>query len=496
MAAERLARAGAPVTLFEERVGWEKPCGGGLPYKALRRYPFLLEASEEHACIRDAELVATNGSSVRLRLRQPLVIYSRSVLNRLLLRRAREAGAEIVPERIQGFRREGRGWRLEGRGRNDVREDRPAIAALPPAVRKGLALPSSRLKKNNNFVCLAAESQRLSAQQAPQALLGTGVLTQSLKLSPSTRNTESPSPSCYSADYLILAAGARSQLRSLLAPPLGPRDLMLTFGYYVPAVDRLLRVQFFEGFEGYAWSFPRTDHLDLGICGKVGESDMPGLRERLHGFLKRFGYTAESRAIFSHLLPALSVESWNNLRIAGDGWAMAGDAAGLVDPITGEGIYFALRSGELLAEALLDGGPESYPERVWQDFGKRLALGARLSRYFYHEDFLGQPYATRLLEFSARSRTFQDLLQDLLDGSQSYDGLDSRLYRTLGKAFWEMAVGGMGEQLSVVRSQLSVATNRRRGAALTTDNDRGKQPPGTATAFALATDDGGRATDN
>jgi flavin-dependent dehydrogenase len=393
MAAERLARAGVRVTLFEEKGAWEKPCGGGLSYKALRRYPFLLEPSHEHVCIQDAELVAANGSAVRVRLRHPLLIYSRFVLNRLLLRRAREAGAEIVQERIRGFRREGSGWRLEIRGR------------------------------------------RSPLHAGPSGML-------------------SFSPSSLSADYLILSAGARSQLRSMLSPPFSARDFMLTFGYYAPAVDRLLRVQFFEGFEGYAWSFPRTDHLDLGICGKVGESDMAGLHERLRSFMKRFGYQAESGAVFSHLLPALTVESWNALRIGGNGWALAGDAAGLVDPVTGEGIYFAMRSGELLAEALLDGEPESYPERLWQDFGKCLGLGARLSRYLYHEDFLGKPSTTRLVEFSARSRTFQELLQDVLDGSQSYDGLGGRLYRTLGKTVWEIATSGMHEQLSVVSCQL------------------------------------------
>ncbi|HKS95575.1 MAG TPA: FAD-dependent oxidoreductase, partial [Terriglobia bacterium] len=48
MAAETLARGGVPVTVFEEKGTWEKPCGGGLPPRALARYPFLLEAVEEH----------------------------------------------------------------------------------------------------------------------------------------------------------------------------------------------------------------------------------------------------------------------------------------------------------------------------------------------------------------------------------------------------------------------------------------------------------------
>ena len=39
---------------------------------------------------------------------------------------------------------------------------------------------------------------------------------------------------------------------------------------------------------------------------------------------------------------------------------MIGDSAGLVDPITGEGLYYALRSAELCAEALLAEQPERY----------------------------------------------------------------------------------------------------------------------------------------
>ncbi len=361
---------------FRRKAGLGKaPCGGGLPYKALRRYTFLLDAAHEHRCVRDAELVAANGRSVRFRLRKPLAIYSRATLNHLLLRRAQEAGARVVQDRILSFSRAGNDWRLEGRRGN------------------------------------------------------------------------------YAADYLVLAAGARSRLRGLLAEHFEAGDFMLTFGYYAPCPDKLLRVQFFENFEGYAWAFPRPNHLSLGICGKVGESRMSELRKRLHGFMKKFGYPIEPAPVFSHLLPALCVESWNNLRLVGPGWALAGDAAGLVDPVTGEGIYFGMRSGELLAESLLEDLPDTYPERVWGDFGRKLVLGARLSRYFYREDFLGKSSTTRLVEFSACSRTFMELLQDLLEGSQSYSGLAARLHRTLAASLVEMAAGSLRSalaQLSVV----------------------------------------------
>ena len=237
MAAERLARQGARVTLLEERLGWEKPCGGGLTHKALKRYPFLLEAREHAKVVQDVEFVAASDAALRFRPRQPLAVFSRSKLNNLLLDRARAAGAEVVEDRACDFRRSLCGWELEGRS---------------------------------------------------------GV---------------------YKADYLVLAAGARTRLRALLTQPFGPRDFMLTYGYYLPGCGDLLRVQFFEQFEGYAWAFPRPDHFSVGICGKLGEDSMTGLRERLHAFMSRFGYAQSGARVFSHLLPALSPDAWSALRL-------------------------------------------------------------------------------------------------------------------------------------------------------------------------------------
>ena len=42
-AAERLARAGLKAIVFDEKLAWEKPCGGGLTYKAYHEYPFLMD---------------------------------------------------------------------------------------------------------------------------------------------------------------------------------------------------------------------------------------------------------------------------------------------------------------------------------------------------------------------------------------------------------------------------------------------------------------------
>src|SRR3989338_1744928 len=83
LAGERLARAGFSVTLFEERRGWEKPCGGGVTWKTLERYPFLLDGTLEKKLIRRAELIAPSGRRAVFDLTRPLALYSRAALNDL-----------------------------------------------------------------------------------------------------------------------------------------------------------------------------------------------------------------------------------------------------------------------------------------------------------------------------------------------------------------------------------------------------------------------------
>jgi flavin-dependent dehydrogenase len=43
MAAQRLAEAGVDTIVLDEKLAWEKPCGGGLTYKAYEKYPFLID---------------------------------------------------------------------------------------------------------------------------------------------------------------------------------------------------------------------------------------------------------------------------------------------------------------------------------------------------------------------------------------------------------------------------------------------------------------------
>jgi flavin-dependent dehydrogenase len=102
-----------------------------------------------------------------------------------------------------------------------------------------------------------------------------------------------------------------------------------------------------------------------------------------------------------------------------------GDAAALADPITGEGITYALRSAVLLAEVLrADGSPVRYPERVLADFGRGLLKAATIRDRFY-----GPGLARRMIRYSGRSPALQHVLSDLVLGEQGYVGLKRRLLR-------------------------------------------------------------------
>ena len=74
-AASALASAGRQVLLFDEKLAWEKPCGGGLTDKALARWPFLGDAAVERNLISDCELIAPSGARVRFALDKQIAIF-------------------------------------------------------------------------------------------------------------------------------------------------------------------------------------------------------------------------------------------------------------------------------------------------------------------------------------------------------------------------------------------------------------------------------------
>src|SRR5215469_7603687 len=111
-AAEQLASAGLAVQLFDEKLAWEKPCGGGLTYKAYSQYPFLIDNATPKRFVRETVLAAPRAGEVCLPLSDPVVIYSRLDLNRMLLERAERAGAQIEKTHVSEVRWQGSAWEV------------------------------------------------------------------------------------------------------------------------------------------------------------------------------------------------------------------------------------------------------------------------------------------------------------------------------------------------------------------------------------------------
>jgi len=236
------------------------------------------------------------------------------------------------------------------------------------------------------------------------------------------------------ADFCIMAAGARNPLRNL-GTELTPGDSMTALGYFVPAERDQIDIQFFAGLAGYIWIFPRCGHLSVGICGKEPAA---ALRARLDRYMEEQGISRAGATYYGHVLPSLESRAWKQNRVAGDGWMATGDAAGLVDPITGEGLYYALRSADLAAEALVAEAPDTYGELLRKDISDELEFASRLANHFFHGSFLWGSVTSRMVQFTRLSPTFRALMQDLFAGTQPYLGLRERVFGNLNRSLREI----------------------------------------------------------
>jgi flavin-dependent dehydrogenase len=242
------------------------------------------------------------------------------------------------------------------------------------------------------------------------------------------------------ADFCVVATGARNPLRDV-GTQLKPEDVMSALGYYIPGEQDRIDIQFLPHLEGYIWVFPRCEHLSVGICGK-GEP-AASLRQRLERYMASKGISWKGAKFYSHLLPSLETRSWKSNRVSGDGWMAVGDAAGLVDPITGEGLYYAIRSGDLAAKALIADTADRvlhYRKLLRHDFAADLEFGSRLAKRVFGGKFLFGSVPSRMVQFTRRSPRFSNIMQDLFSGKQPYLGLKRRLLENLNGSLYEIGM--------------------------------------------------------
>jgi geranylgeranyl reductase family protein len=110
---------------------------------------------------------------------------------------------------------------------------------------------------------------------------------------------------------------------------------------------------------GYGWVFPKGDHANLGVGGWGSEG--PRLRDHLARLAAEHGVRLDELTdVKGHRLPMRPLGA----AASAGRVLLVGDAAGLVDPLSGDGMYEAFISARLAAEAILAGSLESYAERL------------------------------------------------------------------------------------------------------------------------------------
>lgn len=189
--------------------------------------------------------------------------------------------------------------------------------------------------------------------------------------------------------FLVGADGAASIVRRAAAPKfrveLAPTRVAFP-GDAGPTPDTAI-LRFYPQIAGYLWDFPRTDHRSVGI----GVPNGTWRRLRLDGEIDGHRDSSEpcacpglSRA--GAVIGTAQLGHGDYTRIAGDDFALLGDAAGLADPLTGEGIQNAMISAGLLVEAMLDDDIRAYARRAYREFEREFEISRIVRRHVFESE--------------------------------------------------------------------------------------------------------------
>jgi flavin-dependent dehydrogenase len=168
---------------------------------------------------------------------------------------------------------------------------------------------------------------------------------------------------------------------------------------------------------GYGWLFPKRDHLSIGVLSmKIKSNNLNNI------YLKYLELLGINKIVKSErhgfVIPLIPRNSLAKERIL-----FVGDAAGFADPITGEGISFAIHSGKLAAESIIKGkfAPESvckeYNFQVSNQILPELKAGKFLASFIYGNK------KVRVWIIRLYGRKLSELITDVIMGEKKYSDL-------------------------------------------------------------------------
>ncbi len=202
----------------------------------------------------------------------------------------------------------------------------------------------------------------------------------------------------WQADLVVLATGAPgAAARMLGAERVDSEPFGLAIRTYAPSprhgdrhLEACLTLRGAEGgwVPGYGWMFPAGDGtVNIGV-GSM--STMKGFRRlNLNQLLNDYRELVAAEWELGDYLerPRAWRLPMSAVRRHGPGWAAVGDAAGLINPMNGEGIDYGLESGMLLADLFMDdpaGAPGAYDRVIGERFDGFLRTGRRFSFLIGH----------------------------------------------------------------------------------------------------------------
>ncbi len=192
---------------------------------------------------------------------------------------------------------------------------------------------------------------------------------------------------------------------------------------------------------GYAWVFPKGETLSVGIAhfcpGRVD------LRLALRNELERLGIKLDGGELYGHPLPCYQAPPWPlwygqpQEKLSSRRCLLVGDAAGLVDPLIGEGIRYAIASARLASEAIIADDLSGYEAAVWQEIGHSLATAGLTANLYYR-------WPKLCVNLGLRNPETIRHFVDIFAGRSSYEGMGRRLIATTAR--WQLGgrktVGG------------------------------------------------------
>lgn len=209
-----------------------------------------------------------------------------------------------------------------------------------------------------------------------------------------------------------------------------------------PPGDRAVDVEFSAADWGYGWRFPKRHSTTIGVGGVASRN--ADMKAHMRAYCDQLGVAPDAARVKGHFLPFGDFR-----KEPGRGAVLlVGDAAGFVDPITGEGIALALESGALAAEAGVAAIHSGRPERAYAGYHmsvRPIQRALREARFWRRMIFSPAFRPAFLKAFSGSSLPEQFL--HLLAGEIDYPDLRRALARRFPRAAWKALGTRIGQAL-------------------------------------------------